>query len=49
MEFGKLTIRNIFTLIEKKNTVSRNPKKPSVGVISIFIKKEKHELDTYSD
>ena len=49
MEFGKLTIRNISTLIEKKNTVFRNPKKPSVGVISIFIKEEKHELDTYSN
>ena len=49
MEFGKLTIRNISTLIEKKNTVFRNPKKPSVGVISNFIKEEKHEVDTYSD
>lgn len=38
MEFGKLAIRNISTLIEKKNTVFRNPKKRSVGVISIFIK-----------
>ena len=49
MEFGKLTIRNIPTLIEEKNTVFRNPKKRSVGVISIFIKRERHELDTYSD
>ncbi len=38
MEFGKLAIRNISTLIGKKNTVFRNPKKRSVGVISIFIK-----------
>ena len=49
MEFGKLTIRNISTLIEEKNTVFRNPKKRSVGVISIFIRRERHELDTYSD
>ena len=49
MEFGKLAIRNISTLIEKKNTVFRNPKKRSVGVISIFIKRERHELDTYSN
>ena len=39
MEFGKLTIRNISTLIEKKNTVFRNPKKRSVGGISIFYQK----------
>ena len=38
MEFGKLAIRNISTLIGKKNTVFRIPKKRSVGVISILIK-----------